>query len=220
MTSEKNKALGLKRFKKNGLDTVWSSISSCVFESNQNKTVIGRYDGKNYADFDEETLRLCEKFNHKYGKNILLGINDDDSDQTEGGWDEDENYENSLDKQEVDTVGCEDDVSDDKSDEDENIEDGSDEDGSGEDETEKIEYKSKTGVCGNVTPLEDVNKQLVTVSQSIASCYDCINTLQNELKTSKKHVIELNNKLNKKDKENTELATKCKKLQSAITAML
>ena len=56
MSSSDKKTLGLKRFKKNGLDTVWSTVSTCIFESNQNRSVIGRYDGTSFTSFDEETL--------------------------------------------------------------------------------------------------------------------------------------------------------------------
>jgi hypothetical protein len=216
MSSSDKKTLGLKRFKKNGLDTVWSTVSTCIFESNQNRSVIGRYDGTSFTSFDEETLRLCKEYNHKYDKNILLGINDEQSEESE-----------ETDESEEETV-----VSEDTS-----ITNNADTDAAGVEvkveaeagvevvEVEKIEaISSGKDESDQSIPLQmcggKIDNVKIQLDQVVLDVNDFVDTLKVKLQTLEKTISELNLKLKEKDEENTTLTTKCKKLQSAITAML
>ena len=221
MSSSDKKTLGLKRFKKNGLDTVWSTVSTCIFESNQNRSVIGRYDGTSFTSFDEETLRLCKEYNHKYDKNILLGINDEQSEESE-----------ETDESEEETVASED----------TSITNNTDAGVEAEVEVE-VEVEADTETCVEVVEVEKIeaissgrdesdqsiplqmcggkiDNVKIQLDQVVLDVNEFVDTLKVKLQTLEKTISELNEKDKQKDEENTTLTTKCKKLQSAITAML
>jgi hypothetical protein len=217
MSSSDKKTLGLKRFKKNGLDTVWSTVSTCIFESNQNRSVIGRYDGTSFTSFDEETLRLCKEYNHKYDKNILLGINDEQSEESE-----------ETDESEEETVVSEDTSITNNTDTDAGVEvevEVEVEAGVEVVEVEKIEaISSGKDESDQSIPLQmcggKIDNVKIQLDQVVLDVNDFVDTLKVKLQTLEKTISELNLKLKEKDEENTTLTTKCKKLQSAITAML
>jgi len=67
MSSSKTK-ITLKKLKE--LDTIWHPESTLVFKSQNEKIVIGTYDGK-FVPLDQTAVELCEKWKFKYDKSLL-----------------------------------------------------------------------------------------------------------------------------------------------------
>lgn len=57
-------------------ERLWHQESTLVFESVNNKVVIGRFDGNEYIDLDEMAISLCNTYNFKYDSSYLEVIED------------------------------------------------------------------------------------------------------------------------------------------------
>lgn len=65
------KQIKYKKLKIGDNERLWHQESTLVFKSQQDRIVIGRFDGKEYIHLDEKTLELCEQFNFKCDPSLV-----------------------------------------------------------------------------------------------------------------------------------------------------
>jgi hypothetical protein len=65
------KQIKYKKLKIGDNERLWNQESTLVFKSQQERIVIGRFDGKEYIHLDEKTLELCEQYNFKCDPSLV-----------------------------------------------------------------------------------------------------------------------------------------------------
>jgi hypothetical protein len=78
----------LKKLKEMG--TIWHPESTVVFKSKEEKVVIGRWDGTELIDLDDDTIESCEKWGFKFDESLIEEVSEEEQQPTETVADEEQ----------------------------------------------------------------------------------------------------------------------------------